>query len=69
LDIDRSLAFHKEVLEADVVYADAGFAVVHAHGSEWMPHSDHTYSDHLLSNNTANAATHQRGDTAFVKRI
>lgn len=47
-NIQRSVAFHKEVLGADVMYADVDFAVVRAQGSEWMLHADHTYSDHPL---------------------
>ena len=48
MDIERSLVFHREVLGADVVYADVDFAVVRAQESEWMLHADHTYSDHPL---------------------
>ena len=49
MDIEQSLAFHKEVLGTEVVYADVDFAVVRVQGSEWMLHADHTYSDHPLS--------------------
>lgn len=48
IDIDRALAFQKDVLGAEVVYADPDFAVVRARGSEWMLHADHTYNDHPL---------------------
>ncbi len=49
MDIEQSLAFHREVLAAEVVYGDLDFAVVRAQESEWMLHADHTYSDHPLS--------------------
>ena len=49
MDINRSIAFHREVLGAEVIYSDADFAVVCAEGSEWMLHADHTYSNHPLS--------------------
>lgn len=63
-DIERSLAFHREVLGAEVVYADVDFAVVHAQESEWMLHADHTYSDHPLSE-TLRAVT-SRGSVHYL---
>ena len=48
-DIDAALAFHRDVLDAEVVYADRDFAVVRRGEAEWMLHADHTYHDHPLS--------------------
>ena len=47
-DVARSVEFQTAVLRAEVVYADPDFAVLRAHGGEWMLHADHTYSDHPL---------------------
>jgi catechol 2,3-dioxygenase-like lactoylglutathione lyase family enzyme len=47
-DIARSLAFHREVLGAQIVYSDADFAVLRYSEVEWMLHADHTYLDHPL---------------------
>ena len=47
-NVGRTVAFQTRVLEAEVVYADADFAVLRACGSEWMVHADHTYDDHEL---------------------
>ena len=47
-DVDEALAFHREVLGAEVVYSDPDFAVLRRGAAEWMLHADHTYSDHPL---------------------
>lgn len=52
-DIARSLAFARDVLEAEIVYAERDFAVLRrktGSGSriEWMLHGDATYSRHPL---------------------
>ncbi|MDP6344843.1 MAG: hypothetical protein QF578_19055 [Alphaproteobacteria bacterium] len=46
--VPAALPFHREVLAAEEVYADADFAVFRGHGAEWMLHADHTYNDHPL---------------------
>jgi uncharacterized glyoxalase superfamily protein PhnB len=48
-DIESSLAFQHEVLQATVVYRDPDFAVVRGAGAEWMLHADHTYEGHPLA--------------------
>jgi len=48
VDMPRAVEFQTQVLGAEVVYADPDFAVLKAHGAEWMLHADHTYSDHPL---------------------
>jgi catechol 2,3-dioxygenase-like lactoylglutathione lyase family enzyme len=45
-DVERALGFQREVLGAEVVYADPDFAVVRAHGAEWMVHADHAFDHH-----------------------
>lgn len=52
-DIDPAVAYQKDVLGADVVYADPDFAVLTGYGSSWMLHADHTYSDHPLRGSLA----------------
>lgn len=46
--MDAALPFHREVLDAEVVYADPDFAVLRRDGAQWMLHADHTYRDHPL---------------------
>src|SRR5215472_16471658 len=45
-DIDRALAFYRQVLLADVHYSDPDFAAVRVMGIELMLHADHTYEHH-----------------------
>lgn len=42
-EIDRAVAFYREVLQAQVHYADADFAALRLLGAELMLHADHTY--------------------------
>lgn len=51
-DLDRSLAFYRDVLDATVHYSDLDFAAIRIRGLELMLHVDHAYdqnpwSDHL----------------------
>ncbi len=48
-DMDRALAFQTDVLQAEIVYSDADFAVLRGYDAEWMLHTDHTYNNHPLS--------------------
>lgn len=52
-DIAAAVAFQRDVLGAQVVYADADFAVLRAGGGEWMLHTDHTYQGHPLHREVA----------------
>ncbi len=49
-DIETALVFQRQVLGADVVYADPDFAALEGYGARWMLHADHSYSDHPLTN-------------------
>jgi uncharacterized glyoxalase superfamily protein PhnB len=60
-DIDAALRFQREVLRAQVVYADPDVAVVRGYGAEWMLHADHTYQGHPLHNQVANVASRGAG--------
>jgi catechol 2,3-dioxygenase-like lactoylglutathione lyase family enzyme len=42
-DVDASLQFYRQVLRADVHYADRDFAALRVLGAELMLHADHTY--------------------------
>src|ERR1700758_5575266 len=42
-DVDASLDFYRQVLSADVHYADEDFAALRILGAELMLHADHTY--------------------------
>ncbi len=44
----RALAFQRQVLQVEEVYADADFAVLRHQGAVWMLHADHTYDRHPL---------------------
>src|SRR4029450_12122176 len=52
-DIESALVFARQVLCADVVYADPDIAVLKGYGSEWMLHADHTYQGHPLQREVA----------------
>jgi catechol 2,3-dioxygenase-like lactoylglutathione lyase family enzyme len=61
-DVARSVAFAREVLEAQVIYADPDFAVLrHGSGPEWMVHADHTYGSHPLLGLTGDGALRGAG--------
>jgi catechol 2,3-dioxygenase-like lactoylglutathione lyase family enzyme len=64
-DVDRSVAFAREVLGAELVHGDADFAVLRlaAKGqvAEWMLHADHTYGDHPLLAMTGDGALRGAG--------
>lgn len=42
-DIDRSIAFYRDVLRAVVHYSDIDFAAIRIEGTELMLHADHAY--------------------------
>jgi uncharacterized glyoxalase superfamily protein PhnB len=60
-DIAVATQFAKAVLAAELVYADVDFAVLRAHGSEWMLHADHTYLDNPLTGIVRGAETRGAG--------
>jgi catechol 2,3-dioxygenase-like lactoylglutathione lyase family enzyme len=61
-DVKRSVAFARDVLEANVIYADPDFAVLrHGSGPEWMLHADHTYASHPLLALTGDGALRGAG--------
>ena len=47
-DMDRAVAFHREVLGVDFVYADPDIAIVRGFGTSWMVHAQHTYDKHVM---------------------
>ena len=55
-DVAAALPFQREVLGAEVVYADADFAVLRHGEAEWMLHADHTYDDHPFRARTDRAS-------------
>lgn len=60
-DVALAVRFASEVLGARAVYSDADFAVVSAHGAEWMLHADHTYDRHPLRERAAGCETRGAG--------
>lgn len=55
-DVDRSLRFYTEVLQALVHYSDADFAALKVGGIDCMLHADHTYGASPWSARLASAA-------------
>lgn len=47
-DIARSLLFYRDVLGANVRYADSDFAALQLAGTDLMLHADHSYDRHPL---------------------
>ena len=47
-DVERSVTFYGEVLQAFVHYSDEDFAAVKVGGTEIMIHADHTYEENPL---------------------
>jgi uncharacterized glyoxalase superfamily protein PhnB len=45
-DVEKSLVFYRDVLEATVTYSDADFAALRIKGWEFMLHADHSYDHH-----------------------
>jgi catechol 2,3-dioxygenase-like lactoylglutathione lyase family enzyme len=45
-DVDASLPFYRDVLDATVHYSDPDFAALRIGEAEIMLHADHTYDDH-----------------------
>ncbi len=52
--IEPALRFAREVLGAEVIYADADFAAMQACGTQWMLHADHCYDKHPMRGVVAN---------------
>jgi catechol 2,3-dioxygenase-like lactoylglutathione lyase family enzyme len=52
-DIEAALAFQRDVLRAEVVYATPDFAVLRGCGGESMLHADHAYRGHPLHSEVA----------------
>jgi hypothetical protein len=48
-DIAEMAVFCREVLGANIIYADEDFAAVELVGSIFMLHADHTYRDHAMA--------------------
>ena len=53
-DMEASIAFSREVLEASVIYWNEDFAVLGHNETQWMLHTDHTYEDNPLLGFVAN---------------
>jgi catechol 2,3-dioxygenase-like lactoylglutathione lyase family enzyme len=60
-DVAATLAFLSEVLQVEVVHADADFAVCRHDGSQWMLHSDASYHSNPLLALTGDGAIRGAG--------
>ena len=47
-DVQASLVFQRDVLDARVRYSDPDFAALEYGTARWMLHADHTYQDHPM---------------------
>lgn len=47
-DIAVATAFATRVLDAEVIYSDADFALLRRGDTQWLLHADHSYEDHPL---------------------
>ena len=47
-NISKSTEFVTNVIEANIIYEDIGFAVIEGFGSKWCFHADLTYDKHPL---------------------
>ena len=45
-DVERSVAFYREVLSAEERYSDVDFAALRLGSLDFMLHADHTYESH-----------------------
>ncbi|MBM4423828.1 MAG: hypothetical protein FJ030_10600 [Chloroflexi bacterium] len=47
-DIEKAVAFQRDVFGVTLVYSDPDFAVLEWQGAQWMLHADHTCDKHPL---------------------
>lgn len=47
-DMEASLAFARDILQAEILYWNEDFAALKHGDTTWMLHTDHTYNDHPL---------------------
>ena len=60
-DVDNSLAFLRDVLRVEVVYANRDFAVLAYGDQQWLLHADHTYHSNPLLALTGDGALRGAG--------
>ena len=64
-NVEKSVQFYRDVVGADVRYADYDFAALQLKGWDFMLHADHTYDQHPLFARLS--GTGQRGDGAELR--
>ena len=64
-DVANSVKFYRDVVGADVRYADKDFAALQLKGWDFMLHADHTYDHHPLYSRLSGNGT--RGDGAELR--
>ncbi|MCA0056461.1 MULTISPECIES: hypothetical protein [unclassified Mesorhizobium] len=60
-DMAAMEAFCRDVLGADIIYADEDFAAIELLGSVFMLHADHSYLDNAMTGTIAGAETRGAG--------
>lgn len=60
-NVERSIAFYREVLAAEIHYSDIDFAAMRVGPAEVMLHADHTHEDHPWYNALAAGAARGLG--------
>ncbi len=66
-DVEASIKFYQEVLQADVHYYDVDFAAMRVASIEVMLHADHTHTDHEWHERLE--AGHERGLGAQIRLL
>src|SRR5215467_8859510 len=60
-DVQASVPFYRDVLQAKVHYSDTDFAALELNGTAFMLHADHTYDHHPLYARIASPAPRGAG--------
>ena len=64
-NVENSVKFYRDVVGANVRYADSDFAALQLQGWDFMLHADHTYDRHPLFARLS--GSRQRGDGAELR--
>lgn len=68
-EVARSVPFYRDVLGAEVRYADSDFAALRLEGLDFMLHADHTYDHHPLLSRVGGTAARGAGAELRVMGI
>lgn len=66
-DVAAHVAFARDILQLEIVYADPDIAVYRRGANQWMVHADHTYADSDNPMNEVTAALGLRGGSVELR--